>query len=74
MTDKLYPTIVAITAFFALIVVVFVVYSAIKYRDDTGNKVDAPITRWMPLELGWLLIPLVVSIGIIAWAAIVFFR
>ena len=64
----------AITAFFALIVVVFVVYSAIKSRDDTGDRVGAPITGWMPLELGWSLIPFVISIGIFVWASLVFFH
>ena len=72
--DILYLGIVAITAFFALIVVVFVVYFAIKYRDDTGDKVGAPITGWMPLELGWSLIPFFISIGIFMWASIVFFH
>lgn len=70
--DNLYLGIVAITAFFALIVVVFVVYSAIKSRDDTGEKVGAPLTGWMPLELGWSLIPFFISIGILVWASIVF--
>jgi heme/copper-type cytochrome/quinol oxidase subunit 2 len=65
---------VAITAFLALIVVVFVVYSAIKSRDDAANKVDAPITGWMPLELGWSLIPFFISLGIVVWAALVFFH
>lgn len=64
----------AITAFFALIVVAFVVYFAIKYRNDTRDKRGAPITGWMPLELGWSLIPFFISIGILVWASIVFFR
>jgi cytochrome c oxidase subunit 2 len=74
--DNLHPgivAVVAITAFFALIVVV-VVYFAIKYRDDTGDKVGAPITGWMRLELGWSLIPFFISIGIFVWASIVFFH
>ena len=72
--DALHPGIVAITALFALIVVVFVVYFAIKYRDDTGDKVGAPITGWMRLELGWSLIPFFISIGIFVWASVVFFH
>ena len=72
--DNLYLGIVAITAFFALMVVVVVVYFAIKYRDDTGDRVGAPITRWMPLELGWSLIPFFISIGVFVWASIMFFR
>ena len=74
VNDNLYLGIVAITAFFALIVVAFVVYFAIEYRNDTGDKGGAPITGWMPLELGWLLIPFFISIGILVWASIVFFR
>jgi heme/copper-type cytochrome/quinol oxidase subunit 2 len=63
-TDKLHLGIVAvvgITAFFTLIVVVFVVCSAIKDRDE------------MPLDLWWSLIPFLVSMGIFVWASIVFF-
>ena len=36
--DNLYFFILAVTAFFALLVVVLVVYFAVKYRDDTGLK------------------------------------
>jgi heme/copper-type cytochrome/quinol oxidase subunit 2 len=69
----LYFGVLAITAFFALIVVVLVVYFAIKYRDDT-DKVGAPVTGWMPLELGWSVIPFFISIGIFVWASIVLFH
>jgi hypothetical protein len=56
--DNLSLGIVAITAFFALIVVI---HSAIKYR-DTGR------------EIVWALIPFFISIGILVWASIVFFH
>jgi cytochrome c oxidase subunit 2 len=70
----LYFGMLAITAFFALMVVVFVVYGAIRYRDDTWDKVGAPITGWMPLDLGWSLIPFCISLGIFVWASMVFFH
>jgi cytochrome c oxidase subunit 2 len=54
--------------------VVCVTYFAIKYRDDTGERVGAPITGSMPLELGWSLIPFLIAIGIFVWASIVFFH
>ena len=72
--DNLYLGIIAITAFFSVVVVIFVVYFAIKYRDDTGDKVGAPITGSVPLELGWSLIPFFISIGIFVWASVVFFH
>ena len=74
MSDNLYFGVLATTALFALIVVIFVVYFAIKYRDETGEQVGAPITGWMPLELGWSLIPFFISVSIFVWASIVLFH
>jgi len=68
---NLYFGVLAITALFALAVVVCVVYFAIKYRDD---KVGAPVTGWMPMEIGWSLIPFFISISIFVWASIVLFH
>ena len=74
MFPDLYFGVLAITAFFALSVVAYVVYFAIKYRDDTGDGVGVPIIGWMPLELGWSLIPFFISIGIFVWASIILFH
>lgn len=71
--DNLYFFVTAVTAFFALLVVVFVVVFAIKYRDKTGEKVGAPITGSVPLELGWSIIPFFISMAIFGWATVVFF-
>ena len=72
--DNLYFAVLAVTAFFAVVVVIFVIYFSLKYRDDTGEKVGAPITGSMPLELGWSLIPFFIAIGIFVWASIVYFH
>lgn len=72
--DNLYFFIVAVTAFFALLVVVLVIYFAIKYRDDTGLKVGAPITGSIPLEIGWSIVPFLVAMVIFVWATVVFFQ
>ncbi len=72
--DSLYFFVTAVAAFFALLVVVFVIVCAIKYRDRTGEKVGAPITGSIPLELGWSIIPFFVSMVIFAWATVVFFH
>ncbi len=72
--DALYFFILAVTAFFALLVVVLVGYFAIKYRDPTGLKVGAPITGSVPLEIGWSLIPFFVAIAIFVWSTVVFFQ
>ena len=72
--DNLYFFVTAVTAFFALLVVFFVIVFAVKYRDRTGEKVGAPITGSIWLELGWSIVPFLVSMAIFAWATIVFFH
>ncbi len=72
--DNLFFGVSAITAFVALVVVVLVVYFALKYRDLTGDRIGAAVTGSMPLELGWSLIPFFIFIGIFVWSSIVFFH
>jgi cytochrome c oxidase subunit 2 len=72
--DNLYFFVTAITAFFALLVVIAVIVFAIKYRDPTGQRVGAPITGSIPLELGWSIIPFFISMAIFGWATVVFFQ
>jgi cytochrome c oxidase subunit 2 len=72
--DKLYFLILAVTSFFAIAVVIFVAIFAIKYQDHSGTQVGAPIHGSIPLELAWSFIPFVISIGIFAYATIVYFE
>jgi len=72
--DNLYFFVLAVTGFFALLVALLVVVFTIKYRDPTGQKVGAPITGSIPLELGWSIIPFVVSMAIFVWSTVVFFH
>jgi cytochrome c oxidase subunit II len=71
--DNLYFFVTAVTAFFALLVVMFVIIFAVKYRDRTGEKVAA-ITGSIWLELGWSVIPVFISMAIFVWATVVFFH
>ena len=71
--DELYWFIIAVTAFFGILVSVLVVWFAVKYRTDDPTKIGARITGSIPLELGWSLIPFVISLVIFLWAADVFF-
>ena len=72
--DNLYFFVTAVTAFFALLVVFFVIVFAVKYQDRTGERVGAPNTGSILLELGWSIVPFFVSMAIFAWATIVFFH
>ena len=72
--DNLYFFITAVTALFALLVVVLVTIFAIKYRDRTGDRVGEPIHGSLSLEIGWSIIPFLISMVIFAWATVVFFQ
>ncbi len=71
--DAVYFALLAISAFFALLIFVLIVYFAIKYRRDA--KVDRVIRRtdYLKLEMTWIIIPLLISFGIFGWAAKVYF-
>ena len=72
--DNLYLGVLAITAFVALLVVTLVAYFALKYRDYTGDRIGAPVSGSVLLEIGWSLIPFFIFIGIFVWSSIVFFH
>lgn len=71
--DAVYFALLAISAFFATLIFVLIVYFAIKYR--RGAKVDRVIRRtdYLKLEMTWIIIPLLISFGIFGWAAKVYF-
>ena len=71
--DNLYFGIVAITAFFAIVVSIAVVWFAIKYRTDDPHKVGERIHGSLSLEIAWTLIPFVIAMGIFGWASSVYF-
>ena len=71
--DNLYFFIVAVTAFFAVLVSVLVIFFAAKYHTKDPLAVGQPIHGSIPLELAWSIIPFLISIVIFAWAADVFF-
>jgi cytochrome c oxidase subunit 2 len=72
--DNLYFFVLAITAFFALLVVVLVVIFAVKYRDDSGLKVGGPPEGSIPLEIGWAVIPFLIAMVIFVYSTVVFFN
>jgi cytochrome c oxidase subunit 2 len=71
--DNLYLFIVAITAFFGIVVTLVVIVFAIKYRTDDPLAVGARIHGSIPLELAWSIIPFLITLVIFGWSADVFF-
>ena len=72
--DLLYAFIVAVCAFFTVLVAALVVYFTVKYRRRQPDDVGADIHGSLSLELTWTFIPLVLSLVMFAWGASLFFR
>ena len=71
--DAIYFFMVAVTAFFSLLIAALVVVFAIKYRRKSDDEVGVAIHGSLALELLWTFIPLGIAMVMFAWGAKVFF-
>jgi cytochrome c oxidase subunit 2 len=71
--DALYFFLVALTAFFTLLISGMVMYFAIKYRRQTKDEAGVPIHGNMKLEAIWTIIPLLIVLFIFGWSASLFY-
>jgi cytochrome c oxidase subunit 2 len=72
--DMLYLFIVAICAFFTVLVAALVVFFTLRYRRRHAEEVGADIHGSLSLELAWTFIPFVLSMVMFGWGASMFFR
>jgi cytochrome c oxidase subunit II len=71
--DAIYFFMVAVTAFFSLLIAGLIVFCAIKFRRRRDDEVGVAIHGSLALELLWTVIPFIISMGMFAWGAKVFF-
>ena len=71
--DALYFFLVALTAFFTIMISAVVIYFAIKYRRSGKDDAGVPIHGGMWLEATWTAIPLLIVLFIFGWSASIFF-
>ena len=71
--DAVYFFMVAVTAFFALLIAGLLVAFSIKYRRRDDDEVGAAIHGSLALEMLWTIIPLGIVMVMFAWGARVFF-
>ena len=72
--DALYFFIVAVCAFFALLVAVLVIAFGIKFHRRHEGEVGARIEGNLPMELLWSIIPTVIAMVMFGWGASVFYH
>jgi cytochrome c oxidase subunit 2 len=71
--DAVYFFLVAVSAFFSLLIATLIVIFAVKYRRRTDEEIGVPIHGSLALELLWTFIPLGIVMVMFAWGAKVFF-
>jgi cytochrome c oxidase subunit 2 len=71
--DAIYFFMVAVTAFFAVLIGVLVVVFAVKFRRRHADEIGVAIHGSLALELLWTVIPLGIAMVMFAWGAKVFF-
>ena len=72
--DALYFFIVAVSAFFAMVVAVSVVYFGVRYHRSHDRQTGARIEGSLPLELLWSVIPTMIAMVMFGWGASVFYH
>lgn len=70
--DALYFFLVAVSAFFSVLIAVLVIFFAVKFRRRSPDEVGAPITGSLALELLWTIVPLILTLVMFVWGAWVF--
>src|SRR5215212_2827427 len=71
--DSLYGFLWALTILFGVGLTLTILYFAIKYRRRSEDEVPRPVRPAMRLEVAWTVIPFIVSMGIFAWGASIFY-
>jgi cytochrome c oxidase subunit 2 len=71
--DAVYFFLVAVTAFFSLLIATLVIVFAVKYRRRHKDEIGVPIHGSLQLELLWTIIPFFIVMVMFGWGAKVFF-
>jgi len=71
--DGIYFFMVAVTAFFSLLIAILIIVFAIKFRRRSDDEIGVAIHGSLALELLWTFIPLGIAMVMFAWGAKVFF-
>jgi cytochrome c oxidase subunit II len=71
--DALYIFLVAMSAFFSVLIAASVVYCAVRYRRRSPDEIGGSFHASMLLEVTWTIIPLGIVMFLFFWGARVFF-
>lgn len=67
--DALFFFLVAVSVFFSLLITIGLVFSAARYRKGSTASRKGALDDYLPLELAWSIIPLIIAMVIFGWSA-----
>jgi cytochrome c oxidase subunit 2 len=70
--DALFFFLIAVSAFFSLLIASLVIYFAVRYRRRSEDELPRPIHGSLRLELLWTIIPFCIAMVIFFWGASVY--
>jgi cytochrome c oxidase subunit 2 len=70
--DTLFYVLVGICVFFSLVIVIGLVFSAVRYREGSKATRQGAKDDYLPVELLWSVIPFFLAVGIFTWSAKIF--
>jgi cytochrome c oxidase subunit 2 len=72
--DYLYFFLVAVSLFFSVLIFTTVFFFAVRYRRRSEHEIPRPIEGSLVLELAWSGLPLLLTMVMFAWGAVLYFR
>src|ERR1700683_1397948 len=72
--DTLYFFLIAVSAFFACLIFALIAWFIVKYRRRPGGERAVPTQTHLGLEIGWTVIPLLLTAVMFVWGAKLFFN
>ncbi len=72
--DDLYFFLLAVSAFFSILIFAAVFYFAVRYRRRSPDERPKPITGSLRLETLWSVIPFILTMIMFGWGATLYFR
>jgi len=71
--DNLYFYLLAVSAFFSVLIALLVIIFAIRYRRRSEAELPKPVEGSLKLEIAWSVIPLAIALSFFFWGAKLFF-
>lgn len=71
--DAFWYFLVGLTVFFCVLIAGLELFFALKYRRRDPDEVPLPVRSSTKLEAVWIVIPFILSMGIFAWGALLYF-